>query len=184
MLIVSRITLKVEIDMENRFKPLQCNDDDVLAFNTAKLLKFSQFKEKLKQTIRSRLGYLFRKEKHPNSKIEDYLINFCRTINFEGVEFGSFDIKMTWKSAREGIDCEILRLGSKSWQKGKLRSHADIELFPEEKELVETRAVIQLTIEFSSNEPEVEATQASNETSQTESPLDDLRQMINQETKQ
>ncbi len=69
--------------MENRFKPLQCNDDDVLAFNTAKLLKLSQFKEKLKQTIQSRLGYLFRKDKHPNSKREDYLINFCRTINFE-----------------------------------------------------------------------------------------------------
>ncbi len=166
--------------MENRFKPLQCNDDDVLAFNTAKLLKFSQFKEKLKQTIQSRLGYLFRKEKHYHG--EDYLINICRKINFDGVEFGSFDIKMTWKSAREGIDCEILRLGSKSWQKGKLRSHADIELFPEEKEFVETRAVIQLTLEFSSNEPEVEVTQASNETSQTESPLDDLRQMINRET--
>ncbi len=166
--------------MENRFKPLQCNDDDVLAFNNAKLFKFCQFKEQLNKKIQYQLGYLFSKEKHHN----DYLINLCRRINFEGVEFGSFDIKMTWKSAREGIDCEILRLGCKSWQKGKLRSHADIELFPEEKEFVETRAVIQLTLEFSSNEPEVEATQASNETSQTESPLDDLRQMINQETKQ
>ncbi len=64
----------------------------------------------------------------------------------------------------QGIDCEALRFGQKSWQKGKVR--------------------IKVLVEFSPDEPEVEATQASNEINEPESPLDDLRQMINQEAKQ
>jgi hypothetical protein len=39
-------------------------------------------------------------------------------------------------------------------------------------------------IEFLPDEPEVEETPATNEIAQPESPLDDLRQMINQETQQ
>ncbi len=55
----------------------------------------------------------------------------------------------------EGVDCEILKIGAKGWQKGKIR--------------------IKVTLEFCSDEPEI---------SQPESPLDDIRQMINQEPQQ
>ena len=47
----------------------------------------------------------------------------------------------------EGIDCEVLRLGAKGWQKGKVR----------------------INLEFCSNQP-----------SQPESPLDDIRQTLKQ----
>jgi hypothetical protein len=58
----------------------------------------------------------------------------------------------------EGVDCATLKFGSKGWQQGKVR--------------------IKLAIEFCPDEPEIA------ETTQPESPLDDLRQMINKETPQ
>ncbi|MEQ9358899.1 KGK domain-containing protein [Coleofasciculus chthonoplastes] len=61
----------------------------------------------------------------------------------------------------EGIQCQVLTHEGKGWQNGKVR----------------------LTLEFCPDDPEIEETSASNEPeiSQPESPLDDLRQMINQE---
>ncbi|MFE1743813.1 KGK domain-containing protein [Coleofasciculus sp. H7-2] len=49
-----------------------------------------------------------------------------------------------------GVDCEVLKLGAKSWQKGKFRIRVNVEFIPDELEIP-----------------------------QTESPLDDLRKMIN-----
>jgi hypothetical protein len=68
--------------------------------------------------------------------------------------------KANWFS--QGVPCEVLRLDAKGWRKGKVR----------------------LAIEFLPDEPEVEEIPATNEIEQPESPLDDLRQMINQETQQ
>ncbi len=61
----------------------------------------------------------------------------------------------------KGMNCEILNLGSNGWQKGKVR--------------------IKVSVEFYIEEPEVPKTTASNEIIPPESPLDDLRQMMNQE---
>jgi hypothetical protein len=58
-----------------------------------------------------------------------------------------------WSSA--GVDCQILK-PSKNWQKGKVR--------------------IKVTLEFCPDEPEIE------EIKEPESPLDDLRRMINDTT--
>ena len=66
----------------------------------------------------------------------------------------------------QGIDCEILRVGAQGWKKGKIRLKLNV------------------TIEFSPDEPEVEEIPEKNEseTSQPESPLDDLRrQLLNHE---
>lgn len=64
----------------------------------------------------------------------------------------------------EGVDCATLKFGSKAWQKGKVK--------------------IKLSVEFCPDEPEIKAAAAKNETTQPESPLDDLRQIINKETQQ
>jgi hypothetical protein len=64
----------------------------------------------------------------------------------------------------KGVDCKTLKFGAKGWQKGKIR--------------------IRVSLEFCPDQPEVQETPASNEIAQPESPLDDLRQMINQETQQ
>ncbi len=60
----------------------------------------------------------------------------------------------------KGIDCEILRIGAKGWKKGRLRLK------------------LQVAVEFCPDEPDAEKTP---EISQSESPLDALRKMINQE---
>lgn len=64
----------------------------------------------------------------------------------------------------EGADCETLKFGSQGWQKGKVR--------------------IKVSVEFCPDEPEIEETPTTEEIPQPESPLDDLRQMINKETQQ
>ncbi|MGB5960690.1 MAG: KGK domain-containing protein [Coleofasciculaceae cyanobacterium] len=58
----------------------------------------------------------------------------------------------------EGVDCATLKFGSEGWQKGKVRFKISVEFCPEEPEIAETP--------------------------QPDSPLDDLRQMINKETQQ
>ncbi|NEQ23293.1 MAG: hypothetical protein F6K28_29895 [Microcoleus sp. SIO2G3] len=55
----------------------------------------------------------------------------------------------------QGVNGEVLRIGAKGWQKGKWR--------------------IRVSLEFSPDEPEI---------SQPDSPLDDIRQMMNQENQQ
>lgn len=60
----------------------------------------------------------------------------------------------------EGTDCEILRLGAKGWQNGKVRIRVSLEFCPDEPAAKEMP---------SSNEPEI---------SPPESPLDDIRRMI------
>lgn len=65
------------------------------------------------------------------------------------------DNKPLWLS--QGIKTEILRLNGKGWQKGKIR--------------------IKLTLEFCPDEPELKETAAN---TGTESPLDDLRRIINE----
>lgn len=64
----------------------------------------------------------------------------------------------------EGIPCEVLKFGSQGWQKGKAKIRMNVEFCPDETEVIETPT---------NNQPE---------TSQPESPLDDLRRMINQES--
>ena len=62
----------------------------------------------------------------------------------------------------DGLDCAILKPGAKGWQKGTVR--------------------IKVILEFCPDEPEVEETPPNEqpEISEPESPLDDLRQLINQ----
>ncbi|OKH33930.1 hypothetical protein NIES2119_21795 [[Phormidium ambiguum] IAM M-71] len=64
-----------------------------------------------------------------------------------------------------GIDCERLKPGTKNWQKGKVRIRVSLEFCPDEPEIEE---------EFLSNQLEVDP---------PESPLDDLRRMMNENTK-
>ena len=58
----------------------------------------------------------------------------------------------------DGVDCEILSLGSGDWKKRKIK--------------------FTLLVEFLPDEPEIPCLPASN--AQSESPLDDIRQMLNE----
>lgn len=60
---------------------------------------------------------------------------------------------------QKGIDCEILTLGSQSWKKGKVK--------------------IKISVEFYAEDEDVQITNSNNsEITQPDSPLDDLRRMI------
>lgn len=62
----------------------------------------------------------------------------------------------------QGVSCEILKPGNKSWKKGKIRINISFEFCPDEIEIEEITQ---------GNDAEI---------NQTSSPLDDIRQMMNQ----
>lgn len=138
--------------MESKFKSLSCNDDDVLSYN-GKLVKFSQFKQQLENELWQKVNYLLTKENDVcNSKERIYeLIN---------TSFGYCDISISLSSPEEGNDCEILRLGATSWQKGKIRTESSIDFFPNEKDSSKI-AKIKFNLEFLSEEYEVQKPQLS-----------------------
>ena len=119
--------------MEENSYLSDCGDDDVLAFN-ANLVKVGKFRDLVK--------FAFNDISQIPSGIRDLLWNNGVNINPKDA-FGS------------GLDGEVLKIGAKGWQKGKLK--------------------IRVSVEFCPDEPEI---------SQPESPLDDIRQMMNQENKQ
>lgn len=132
-----------------------CGDDDVISFSQ-ELVKFSRFKQALESTF--------------NGKIPDALIESLESHQIKGIRIKEYFYDGRGRSSQqvnrkwfaEGKNCEILKLGAKGWQKGKLR--------------------VKVTLEFCPDEPEVEETPAINnsEIEPPESPLDDLRQLINQ----
>ncbi len=133
--------------MESKFKPLRCNDDDVLSYK-GRLLKFSQFKEQLENELWQKVTYLLTKENEAcNSKESIYeLINNS---------FSYCNISVTLSSPEEGNDCEILRLGAISWQKGKIRTTTSIDFLPNQKDSTRV-AQIQFNLEFLSEEHQVQ----------------------------
>jgi len=71
----------------------------------------------------------------------------------------------SWKNAlKEGIDAEILNLGANGWKKGKFRISFSLEFYPEGPEIEDA---------LPSNEQEI---------NQLQSPLDDIRELMNKLT--
>lgn len=94
-----------------------------------------------------------------NSTLEDTLNEeLNEELNREGVEIKESQ-NVNWFQA--GIDCEILTLGSQSWKKGKVKIKISVEFYVEEED-------IQIT---NSNNSQI---------TEPESPLDDLRRIINE----
>jgi hypothetical protein len=117
---------------ENYYLP-DYSDDDVLAFN-GNLVKVGKFRDLVKFAFND-----------PN-QISDKIFELLRG---NGVYINPKD------AFGNGLNGEVLKIGAKGWQKGKLRIKVSLEFYPDEPEI-----------------------------SQPESPLDDLRQMINQENQQ
>jgi hypothetical protein len=127
-------------------------NDDVFSFQST-IFKVS----KLRQVMSSAVS----------NQLESALQELCKT---QQLQINTMKYNPQSRSSgqqqwfRDGIDCETLKIGAKGWQKGKVK--------------------IRVILEFCPDEPEVEETPQNNEseTSQPESPLDDLRrQLLNQE---
>ncbi|MFN6473922.1 MAG: KGK domain-containing protein [Nostoc sp. SerVER01] len=116
--------------MPDGFKPIECNDGDVLDFgsNTYKIAKFQQAMETSSNSTLSNVL---------NQELIRQGVNLKQPPN------------VNW--FQKGIDCEILTLGSQSWKKGKVK--------------------FKISVEFYAQDEDVEITEP-------ESPLDDLRRMI------
>lgn len=138
--------------MESKFKSLSCNDDDVLSYQGS-LVKFSQFKQQLENELWQKVNYLLTKENDSCNSKE-------RIYELVKTSFGYCNISISLSSPEEGNDCEILRLGATSWQKGKIRTATSIDFFPKEKDSSKI-AKIQFNLEFLSEEYEVQKPQLS-----------------------
>lgn len=140
--------------MEEKIYQNNCGEDDVLAFNTT-MLKVDKLREEVEKLFDERkLG-----EQLTNSFSSQNL-----PINVPGESYGRRDYRRCYENwLGDGMDCEILKLGAKGWQKGKVKIKLNVSL------------------EFYSDEVASEETQASGK---SESTLDDLRQMITEDSSQ
>ncbi len=139
-----------QVETNKKYEILD-GDDDVLLLGQAtftvrrfKELAFSKFDKIMNQTCVAETN---QREKGIIQWIQ-YL-----SINEETKIMGG---DINWKSPQEGIDCQILKIGSKGWQKGKLQ----IEI---NKSLQSWKT--QVCIKFCADEP-----------LEPKSPLDDIRQ--------
>jgi hypothetical protein len=93
-----------------------------------------------------------------SSCASSWVTNFQEQLNNQGIKLAYVNDLYTWSN--QGIDCEILNLGATKWKKGKVKIQVSGEFYAEEdEEILETSQV---------NQPE--------------SPLDDLRQKLNEVT--
>ncbi|MBD2667339.1 hypothetical protein B6N60_04731 [Richelia sinica FACHB-800] len=131
--------MKIECSDELEY----CNDDDVLDLGDSFLCRLGRFKQEVITAIGEWLPGLI------NEKLKNKGIEVKYLVKSENPK------RPTWCHAnwREDVPCQILKINSSGWQKGKFR--------------------IKVSIEFELDKPENEP---------SESPLDDLRRIINETT--
>ncbi|MBD2472651.1 KGK domain-containing protein [Nostoc sp. FACHB-145] len=130
--------------MNNKFTPLVC-DDDVILFQSD-TFKISRFKELLSTGINNKLYQKIHSE-------QTVIYSLAKvSIVQEIIELGEIQFNFL-------KNCQILRIGSKGWQKGKLKIQVSKSMSDQKQNTV--------YLEFCPDEPD-----------EHESPLDDLRKII------
>lgn len=144
--------------MEDNYNLQNCGENDVLSFGTP-MFKVGKLKEEVKKLLH---------EPTLGEQLSNSLSSQNLRIDVGGESRGRYYYKFYNKWFGDGISCELLKIGAKDWQKGKVKIN------------------LQVSLEFCPDEPETEDIPASDEpeVSQPESPLDDLRQIMNQENQQ
>lgn len=145
----------LEHEMEDNYYLQDCNDHDVLSFGED-TYKIGKFKRAINGAFGNNLGH----------QLNGQLSSF-QGVKIDGSILAPKGVNEPYaRWFGDGIDCEILKLGSKSWKKAKVKIKVSLEFYAEEQEDSQTLGSDSLEI------------------SPPESPLDDLRQMINQENNQ
>lgn len=149
--------------MSDRLIPLNC-DDDVLSFFD-QTFKLADFKKRVIQECRNKINQYSQNE---------HLGLFGFAVQSVPIRSSSIN----WQSTI--INCEVLKLGYKSWQSGKLKIQIALEsvdvtsVFSHgrhtSRETTKQLVIQEICLEFCPNELEINS---------PESPLDDIRQMIN-----
>lgn len=136
--------------MQEKISLQNCGEDDVLSCkgHVRKL-----------RSLMDGLQGLFSEYKLGEEICKTFNMNLGTELVMENGKYRNIPIpNINWFF--DGIDCEVLKIGSKGWQKGKVKIN------------------LQVSLEFCPDEPEIEETPVSNE---PESPLDDIRRLINQD---
>jgi len=134
--------------MNNEFYPLDCDDDVVLLNQDT--FKISKVKELARQNISGK--WIRQIYNHQTNKPDGFIQDV-----FTHVSIGASTIKLSEIKYTGVIDCQILRIGAKGWEKGKLRIQGNL-------------ITKEVCLEFCPDEPK-----------QPESPLDDIRKMLKDE---
>ncbi|MEH2074132.1 MAG: KGK domain-containing protein [Nostoc sp.] len=132
-------------------------DADVLLFNKDTYI-VSRFKELISQNFRQKF---FTKLEHSNVTVSESFQKLCiNEVNFKAED-------ITWQSSSEGISCQVLKVASTNWQAGKLRIKVSTEIIYPLTSKEGVKLNITVVLEFYPDNP-----------SEPESPLDDIRKMI------
>ena len=146
--------MKVDSDiMNNKFQPLE-SDTDIFLMIGKDTFTVERFKELAQTRLRDRFWKRYvDKDTNSSKQIASWLFEQRLEIieNEVGINFGN--IKLIFPI--EGINCKILKLGSKTWKPGKLRI----------KVMLQKASIQTMEFEFCYDEPP-----------QPESPLDDIRE--------
>lgn len=123
----------------------KCNDDDVLELDN-NMIKLSKLRSDLK------LVSSFNQNSEALVAIAKYV---------KSPLLSKKDVEKLFND--DGVDANVLRIGSQGWKKGKIK--------------------LKIVLEFCPDEPEIEqVTQSKDlEMNQPESPLDDIRRMMNKD---
>src|SRR6476646_9451409 len=100
-----------------------CSDDDALAFSS-RMFKAGKLREKLWLVLTNSIAS-----------------NLYTNLKEQGIEIhpGYENRSMAaWKWFMQGLECEILKIGSQGWQKGKLKLKVCLEFIPDEPEYFQT----------------------------------------------
>ena len=138
---------KVEI---NSSYEILDGDDDVLLLGQA-TFRVGRFKQLACSKFQQMLGTYVAETNQRDKMIIQWMTEL--QIN-EETKIMAGDIK--WNSPKEGIDCQVLKIGSKGWQKGKVQIEVNKNIKSGE---------VQTSIKFCPDEP-----------LEPKSPLDDIRQ--------
>lgn len=138
--------------MNNKFTPLVC-DDDVILFEKD-TFKISRLKELIYTDINNKLlnqSIYDPKTRQPQGPVYNSFLQI--SIGQERLELSEIELNSSIKA------CQILRVGGKCWQKGKLKIQVIKSINNQKQNTV--------YLEFCPDEPD-----------EHESPLDDLRKII------
>ncbi len=136
--------------MKDNFYLPDCGDNDVFSFGDTQSVMFRVSK------LRDAMTKAFQEDETVKEALTQFLIS-----QGMGIKMGR-----GWTnpiSFGEGTNCEVLKVGAKSWQKGKIRIRVSLEFYPDEPDFEEIPVNSQLEI------------------SKSESPLDEIRRMINED---
>ncbi|NJK74587.1 MAG: KGK family protein [Richelia sp. CSU_2_1] len=137
--------------MNAKFQDLEC-DTDILMIEKD-TFTVERFKELMSQKLAENL-----QQRIPNTTNSGPLMVYKLLYNCSVAELNLKVQRGYWIFPPEGMNCQILKIGSPGWQKGKLRIKAslDYEAY---------RASVKIDCEFCPDEP-----------AEPESILDDIRQ--------